>query len=410
MSTEISVEREPGTTDRPADAAFFEHHHPRTRILHGHGIHRQLGTLLTDLAAPTVFVVCGRTVGRGPQLSALRETLGDRIVGVFDGVRPQGGRSNLDEAARMLADSGARAAVSVGGGAAIDTAKYLVLVNSAEGPLEDYAVPKGKGRDGSPARALRSVSHVHVAVPTTAGSSSEIMPWAGVRDEEKGEKILFRDPLLVPDVALLDPLMVVPTGPELTATSGVTALARAVEALYSAVRQPIADAYALQAARLLGPALPAAIADGADLEARSATQLGALLSGIAADNAMVSLTHAIGHAVGGRFALQHGIAHRIVLPRAAARLLPAAGPNLAHLAAALGAAPAPDLQEAAENVAARLGELLASMPVPSRLRDVGVQQSELADLAMVAMHEPMMAFAPRELSLDEVLELLRECW
>jgi alcohol dehydrogenase class IV len=203
---------------------------------------------------------------------------------------------------------------------------------------------------------------------------------------------------------------VAPTSPELTATSGVTALARAVESLYSAARQPVADAYALQAARLLGPALPAAIADGADLAARADTQIGALLSGIAADNAMVSLTHAIGHAVGGRFALQHGIAHAIVLPRAAARLLPVAGANIAPLAAALGAEPATDADEAAASVARRLAEVLASMPVPSRLRDVGVDRADLSDLAEVAMHEPMMAYAPRAMSLAEVHGVLAECW
>lgn len=399
-----------GADEIQSGAEVFEHHHPRTRIIHGHGVHRRMGALLTEIEAAEAFVVCGRTVSRGPQLGTLREVLGDRIVGVFDGVRPQGGRQHLDSAARALADSGAGAVISLGGGAAIDTAKYLILLNSAQAPLEDYAVPKGQGRDGAPKRALRTVSHTHVAVPTTAGSSSEIMPWAGVRDEQTSAKILFRDPLLVPDVAVLDPVMVVPTGPELTATSGVTALARAVESLYSAVRQPIADAYALQAARLLGPALPAAIADGGDVRARADTQLGALLSGIAADNAMVSLTHAIGHAVGGRFALQHGIAHRIVLPRAAARLLPAAGRNVAHLAAALECASTTSLPDAAERVAERLAELLEPMPVPHRLRDVGVQQTELPDLAMVAMHEPMMAYAPRELSFDEVLELLRECW
>ena len=121
---------------------------------------------------------------------------------------------------------------------------------------------------------------------------------------------------------MLDPELAAPTGPELTATSGATALARAVEALYSADRQPLADAYALQALRLLVEPLPRAIADGADLEARSSTLVGSLISGIAAQNAMVSVVHAVGHAVGGRYALQHGIAHAILLPRAAARCLP----------------------------------------------------------------------------------------
>lgn len=394
----------------PASVPFFEHHHPRARILHGEGVHRRLPDLLDEMEAADVFVVCGRTVSRGPQMAGLREVLGGRILGVFDEVRPQAGKANLDAAAKSLADSGAHTVLSLGGGAAIDTAKYLILANSAQGPLEDYAVPKGRGREGTPKCALVTPSHRHVAIPTTAGSSSEIMPWAGIRDEETREKILFRDRLLVPDIALLDPRMVVPTGPELTATSGVTAVARAVESIYSAARQPMAEAYALQAAALLATALPAAISDGGDLRARADTQLGALLSGIAADNSMVSVTHAIGHAVGGRIALQHGIAHRIVLPRATAHLLPAAGDGVARLAMAVGVAAEGDVDVVAGRVAERVESMFADMPVPRRLREVGVAESDLEDLAAVAMHEPMMAFAPRPLGHDEVRAMLTECW
>ena len=318
---------------------MFEQTHPRTRIVAGTGAHHRLPALLADLGAARVFVVCGRTVGRGPQLAALRAVLGDAIAGVFDGVRPQAGMANFEAAAQSVRASGADVVLSLGGGAAIDTAKYLILRLTVDGPLDDYRVPKGHGREGRPARALTRTAYPHIAVPTTTGSSSEVMPWAGVRDEAQAEKVLFRDPLLVPDVAILDPLLVAPTGAALTASSGVTALARAVEATYSRDRQPIADAYALQALHLLATGLPRSIEAPDDLDARLDAAVGAMLSGIAADNAMVSLTHAIGHAVGGRYALQHGVAHRIALPPVAGRLLPAAGSTLDRVAAAIGRSP-----------------------------------------------------------------------
>ncbi|MEQ4304673.1 iron-containing alcohol dehydrogenase [Plantactinospora sp. B6F1] len=384
---------------------MFEQIHPRTRVIAGAGAHRRLPELLSELHAGPVFVVCGRTVAAGPQLAALREVLGDAIVGVFDGIRPQAGLNHLGTAAAAIRASGAEAVLSLGGGAAIDTAKYLILLLTVDGPLDDFQVPKGRGRQGRPARALQGTAYPHVAVPTTTGSSSEVMPWAGVRDERRGEKVLFRDPLLVPDAAVLDPLLVVPTGAALTASSGVTAVARAVEATYSRDRQPIADGYALQALHLLRTGLPRSIETPDDLDARLDAQVGALLSGIAADNAMVSLTHAIGHAVGGRYALQHGVAHRIFLPPVAGRLLPAEGSRVARVAEALGAE-----GRDADAVTAALRTMLAPLPIPTRLRDVHVDRADLPAIAKATSVEPMMTYAPREVSVEEIEELLESCW
>ncbi|WP_213453540.1 iron-containing alcohol dehydrogenase family protein [Rhizomonospora bruguierae] len=394
------------------DRAGFEQTHPRTRVVAGQGSHRRLPELLSDLSARTVFVVCGRTVGAGPQMAALRDVLGDAIVGVFDGIRPQAGMTNIEAAAQMVLASGSDAVLSLGGGAAIDTAKYLILLLSKGGhPLAEYQVPKGRGREGRPALALTKAAYPHIAVPTTAGSSSEVMPWAGIRDERLGEKLLFRDPLLVPDVAVLDPLMVMHTGPELTATSGVTALARAIETTYSRNRQPMADAYAIQALHLLAAALPQSIEAPDDLAARGDAQVGALLSGIAADNAMVSLVHSIGHAVGGRYGLQHGVAHRIFLAPVAGRLLPAAGPTVYLVANALGLpAPAGPPEAVAAKVTDRLTEMLAPLPVPATLREVGVAVGDLPDLANATYAEPMMAYCPREVTMAEIEELLKSCW
>lgn len=398
------------TTTSTTVGAVFEHVNPRSRILVGVDAHLGLPDLLRDLGAGTVFVVCGRTVSAGPQMALLRHVLGDSIVGVFNGIRPQAGVQHLAAASAELAASGADTVVSLGGGAAIDSAKYLILKGSVDGDLSEYAVPKGQGADARPGRTLSQVAFRHVAIPTTAGSSSEIMPWAGVRDEVAGEKVLFRDPLLVPDVALLDPRFVVDTGRELTATSGVTALARAVESMYSRNRQPVAEAYALQALRLLADGLPRSLQSGSDMEARQMTQVGAMMSGIAADNAMVSLVHAVGHAVGGRYGLQHGVAHRILLPGAAGMLLEWAGPTLPLMADAMGLEPAQGHSDAGAAITVALTRMLDDLPIPSRLRDVGVAREELAEIADHALREPMLGYAPREISRDEILGLLDSCW
>ncbi len=315
--------------------------------------------------------------------------------------------SGADFARRCNADS----LISIGGGAAIDSAKVIAVLLAREGELTDYQVPHDPDGLALPRASLPPTTLPHVAIPTTAGSSSEIMPWAGVRVPEKGQKMLFCDSALIPKTAVLDPEIAAHTGPELTATSGATALARAVEALYSSRRQPLSDAYALEALRLLIDPLPRTIADGFDLDARASTLVGSLISGIAAQNAMVSVVHAIGHAVGGRYALQHGVAHAILLPRVAARCLPVIGERQHDLLAALdSSAVAATPDQAGELAAQLLAGLLEGLPIPSRLRDAGVPSIDLPVLAELVMSEPMLRAAPFPFAKADVIDLLEDAW
>lgn len=393
----------------PRLSGSFEHTHPATRIVVGRDAVRRLPELCDQLGVSRMMVVCGRTVAAGPQLEVVRDALGSRLCEVFDGVSVHAGLSSLQEGADRVQRSGVEMLVSVGGGATIDSAKGIALLLARQSPLENYRVQRSATGhvNGEPLPPTIP----HIAIPTTAGSSSEIMPWAGIRDEIGREKLLFRDPRLVPTVAILDPGIVAHTGPELTASSAVTALARAIESLYSRDHQPFAEAYALQSLRLLVPALPAVLADPSDLDARQATQVAATLSGIAADNAMVSVVHAVGHAVGGRYALQHGVAHRLLLPGATARCLPTTGAVQLLTAHAIGI-PTEGLtaDAAGRQVADRIGALLDTLPLPRRLRDVGVTEAELDDLTEHSFADPMFAHAPAPVGKDELRSLLHEAW
>ncbi|MEX2625398.1 MAG: iron-containing alcohol dehydrogenase family protein [Ilumatobacteraceae bacterium] len=387
----------------------FVHIHPATRIVAGEGALDQLASECDRMAGRRAMVVCGRTVASGPQLTAARAALGDRLVEVFDGVRPHGGLSSLQAAADRVAALDVDILVSVGGGATIDSAKCIALLIARTEPLERYRVQRGA--HGHVDGLAIPPTIAHVAIPTTAGSSSEIMPWAGIRDEKTRQKMLFRDPQLVPDVAILDPDVVSHTGPELTSSSAVTAIARAVECMYSRDRQPFAEAYALQSLRLMSTALPAVLADPCDLGARHRTQVAATLSGIAADNAMVSVVHAVGHSVGGRYALQHGVAHRMLLPGALERCLIGTGDIQIKMAQALDLDhPWRDPDDAGRAVSDRIGELLDALPLPRRLRDVGVTEDELDELVEQTHGDPMFAHAPASFGEDELRSLLREVW
>lgn len=383
----------------------FEHTNPATRIIAGPGSLDGLAGLIDDMGVSRALVVCGRTIAEGPQLAAVREALGDRTAGVFVGVSAHAGLEGLRGGVSALTESGADCLISVGGGATIDSTKCIALLDACDAPLEEFRVRKALGLD-SPRRAV-PMTLPHIAIPTTAGSSSEVMPWAGIRDEMTREKMLFRDPALVPRVAVLDPRMVVPTGMMLTATSAVTSLARSIETLYSTARQPISEALALKSLEMMVGALPAVLADPSDLDARAATQVAATISGIAADNSMVSLVHAVGHTVGGRIALQHGVAHGILLPPAMRRYLPSTGPLQRRIAEVLGVA-APELSddELGRRVTEAVSALLDSLPTPAKLSQVGIVAEQLPDFAAVTVRDPMFSFVPVATSEAEVLSIL----
>jgi len=384
----------------------FEHTNPGTRIVFGAGATARLPELLDDLEVERALVICGRTVAAGPQLAAVRRHLADRCAGVYDGVKAHGGLSGLDAGAGQVRDSGADGLISVGGGSTIDSAKCIALMVGTDGPLRNYSEQSG------PPSPIEVDLLPHIAIPTTTGSSCEVMPGAGVRDEVRREKLTFYDRRLIPDIAVLDPEITVHTDPELTATSGATAIARSVEALYSLERQPISSALARHALELMAGALPRAVGSPSDLDARGATLIGSMLSGIAADNAPVSLVHAFGHAVTGRLGLQHGIAHAILLPPVASLCLPVIGGEQRMVAEALGVRRTEDMSpdDAGLRAHRALEALIDGLPIPGRLRDVGVRRDDLPELVDAAMADQMFGHCPRPFERAEVLDLAERMW
>ena len=394
-----------------AEWQVFEHAFPRTRMVAGNGSADRLPDIVAEHGGRRALVVCGRTVAEGPQLRLIRQVAGDLIVGIFDEVRPHGGLSGAISGVRAVEKADADCLISLGGGSTIDSAKCIALLRACgDTPLEQFRATEKDG-PGDPARPVPQTM-LHVAVPTTAGSSSEVMPWAGVRDEASKQKMLFRDTQLVPHVAILDPRLVQHTGARLTATSGVTSLARSIETLYSRARQPIAEALALSSLRLMLRSLPTAVQRGDDLAARAQTQMAASLSGIAAENSMVSLVHAIGHSVGGRLALQHGVAHAILLPWAAELYFPTLGPDLLIQVSAAFGVETGGLDEGQQVQACvrALREVLAGLPLETQLRAVGVPPDALDDLAEQTVHDPMFEFVPLPTSKDDVRALLAAAW
>ena len=229
-----------------------------------------------------------------------------------------------------------------------------------------------------------------VLVPTTAGTGSEVTPVSiiTVGDEEKRG---VSSPILLPDIAVLDPELTLGLPPAITAATGIDAMVHAIEAYASksANNNPLSKMLARQALRLLGANIETAVTNGRDLEARAAMLLGSMLAGQAFANSPVAAVHALAYPIGGTFHVPHGLSNALVLPH----VLRFNAPEAAHLYAEIAADAFPHLaaqQGAQARCAAFIDELAAlcaRVGLQPRLRDVGIGGEHLAKMAADAMKQ-----------------------
>ncbi len=380
------------------------------RIIFGRGSVGRLHEIVARTGGTRALVICGRTIAHSELLTKVKAGLGESCAAVFSDVRPHTPVEMVQRCLDVWRDAGADVLLTVGGGSAIDAGKALQIMLATGGDLERYAIRYAPGgvieRKVLPARAVP-----HVAVPTTAGSASDVMPTAGVRDPQSRRKLLFWDDDLTPSATVIDPEMAVLTSGPLTAATGMTAMARAIEALYSGKRQPISTGLALHAIRLLHGALPRSIEVPNDLDARAACQIACTMSGMAAINAMASVVHAIGHIVGGRYGLQHGVSHAILLAPAMRQLLRVIEPAQSSLLLDVLGWPAGGAADGGPELCAdAMEKFVARLPLPQRLSALGVREDELPEIAHLTMSDYMMANLPHAMTEDDVLALLCSVW
>ena len=328
---------------------------------------------------------------------------------LFDQVPPDSSMDVVNEVARLYAERGCDGFVAIGGGSVIDTTKGAAASLACEGA--DFATLQGS-------EILHADLPPFVAVPTTAGTGSEVTLVAVVADTHKHAKLSFTSYKLVPHAAILDPALTSSLPPKLTATTGMDALTHAIEAYTSIQKNPVSDAFAVKAIELIAQNLPRACAQGDDADARANLALASLLAGAAFSNAMVGVVHALGHSLGGLCHIPHGQAMMMMLPHCVRFNLyhgvhaGVYGELLAHLApdraAELGPAAMP-----AERDLAFCDELFAlneryhrDYGVPLRLSELGVEHDQLAAVAKQARYDGAALYNEVEITLEDALEIL----
>jgi acetaldehyde dehydrogenase/alcohol dehydrogenase len=378
---------------------------------------------LRQLEVDQAVIVTDRPTEARGVADEVRNYLSAAGVHVFSEIRPEPDEPQVHAGITVLESLSPDLLVAVGGGSVIDAAKAMRLFwESPQLELRELALPFLDARK----RVAQYPQIAHklklVAVPTTAGTGSEVSPAAVLTVGSR--KVTLVDYSLVPDMAVVDPALTLTMPPHMTADTGIDALTHALEAGVSIFASPYTDAFCMQAINLIVDALPRAYRDGSDLAARTAMANAATIAGLAFSNAFVGVNHALAHAVGARFGIAHGRANAIFLPHVLrynaslpSKFMPAPGystyvapQKYAQIGWVLGLGGHGE-DERRERLFRRVDELLDAVEMPHSLADAGVAPGEfeeaLPDLTRAAFEDPSVRTNPRMPLISELAALLR---
>ena len=373
------------------------------KVQFGRGLTDSAGEEVKKIGVRRAFVVADQVLvdnGLVERVEAGLSRSGVEVCGRFVDVPPNSEVEVVRALTKAASGSGCDGLVAVGGGSVIDSAKAANMVLSEGGDLMDW---QGVNLLERPLGPL-------VAVPTTAGTGSEVTSFAVVKDAASETKLSFASPYLVPQLAILDPEMTATMPAGLTAATGFDAMTHAVEAYVSINAEPITDALALHAIRLIAEHLPAAVASGSDLAAREQMLLASHMAGIAFNVAGVGVVHAVAHVLGGIHGVAHGVANALMLPSGMSFNAAEVATRYAEIGRALGVAQGGSPEAMAAEAVERVKKLRSEVGLPSQLREVGVPEDSLERIGGEALLDGAIFFNPREATEEELVALVREAY
>lgn len=359
---------------------------------------------INKLAPKRILVVTDSGVAKSGLVNAIKNQLSKIEIPfeVFSDAEREPTLSGLNVMAKELHNRHYDLLIGFGGGSSIDTAKGLSVLLSYGGSCQQYV-----GVDKVPGQCIPVF-----AIPTTAGTGSEVTNIAIFSDNEKALKLGIVSPHLLPKVAIVDPTLSYSCPQKVTAASGIDALVHAIESYTSIKANNFTDALALKAIELIAGSLKVAVSNGADAEARNHLSEGALFAGISFCNAGVAAVHALAYPLGGKFHISHGVANGLLLPYVMECNLSSNFQKYSVISRLLGEnTEGVSLPEAAERGVRAIKALVNDIDIPLRLRDLGVPQEDLEGMALATMEVTrLLANNPKKLTLDDVREIWQNAW
>lgn len=362
-----------------------------TEIVFGAGVVACLGCRLEEMGLRRPLVVTDRGVRSAGIVERVSGSLSQSGIdaAVFDRVESDPATDIVEEVRDILSRENHDSVIGLGGGSSMDVAKAAAALATNPGSPLDYV-----GRE-----KLESDPLSIVAVPTTAGTGSEVTMWSVLTDARSGNKVSIGSMRIMPRLALLDPDLTLGLPPRITAMTGMDALSHAVESYGSVWSHPIAEGLALQAIELIGKHLSRAVSDGTDREARRSMLMASLIAELAANSTRLGLCHALAIPLGARHHVPHGLANAILLPHVVSFNLTADPARYARIG--------PLIDPTARDAADALARLNRDIDITARLSEWGVDEASLPTLVEAALRSDNVLANPREASEPELTAIVR---
>lgn len=375
-------------------------------IITGAGASEKVGEQTKRLGATKALIVTDPgilKIGYADQISKNLHNA-DIASTIFSDVTPDPTLQNVTDGLNQYRAESCDVIISIGGGSAIDCGKGIATKLTNDGEFVDYMGIDKIPNQGAPL----------IAIPTTAGTGSEVTKVTVITDTEQNVKMMLSSSCLLASVAIVDPLLSLTTPPHLTAAVGVDALTHAIEAYISKRAQPITDALALKAIRLISGSLRQAWADGGNISARTDMMLGATIAGMAFSNSSVALVHGMSRPIGAYFHIHHGLSNSVLLLDVMKFSVVGAPQRFADIAEAMGEQiEGLSPMKQADAAITAVERLVKDIQMP-RLGQIGIEKEKFDEvveqMAADAIASGSPANNPRQATQEEIIALYRKCF
>lgn len=369
-------------------------------VTFGKNAAKELPRILKEFKAKNVMVV----YDAGVKMAGIAEKVlaevekADVKVTVFDGVIPNPTNEVVEEAAEIAQRENIDVFVAVGGGSSIDLTKAVNILMTNPGPIGQYG---GIGLVKEPVLPL-------IAIPTTAGTSSEITNVVALTDTKAVCKYVIIDNKIVADKVIADPEFTKTMPAGVTAATGMDAITHAVESYISNMSTALTEYHSIKALQIFHEYLPKAVANGSDMEAREKMMLGCLIAGFGFSNANLGLVHGIAHTLSAHFHLAHGVANATVLPYVMEYNADSCPEKMVNLAKAIDLPVSGDLAKDKYLLSKELLKMTKTVGIKT-LSELGVEEKDFEMIAEDVLKEPVLGFNPKQgVTKEDVISILKK--
>ena len=372
----------------------------------GAGASSEVGPILKSLGLNNPLIVTDKVMVLLGYIESLQQSLVESEINadVFDDTVPEPTVASIQAGVKQVRNGNYDCVIALGGGSPIDSAKAIAILGKYGGEMRDYKFPRIVDEPGLPV----------IAIPTTAGTGSEVTRVTIISDEITDEKMMCLGIGFMPTVALVDYELSISVPARTTADTGIDAMTHAIEAYVSKKASAYTDTQAIAAMKLIGPNLRKVYHNGGDRDAREQMMLGSTLAGVAFSNASVALVHGMSRPIGAAYHVPHGLSNAMLLPAVTEFSIPAAAERYADCARAIGVANESDNTEVANNkLMDELYALNKELQVPSP-EEFGIERehffNNMQTMAEQALASGSPANNPRAPNAEEIIELYKKLW